>query len=203
MEDQDRQLIGAPAGGGQPKNSSAKYFDPAPAVSRCPARAAANMAKRRILADTDPRGAHGTHLARRGGAVHLAGADLPQRARRPRRTAATRYGALYVLRRRRTRAERVENLQAARQADPRRRCATNARTDAARVLDNCLERYGEVLEWKYLEEQASGRSPSGCAASFEATPIGSCNARVALRSRWRRALRIDAAWFGKVKSRGH
>ena len=64
------------------------------------------------------------------------------------------------------------------------------------VLDELPGRYGEVLEWKYLEEQSVEQIAKRLRASFEATQSTLQRARVALRSALA-ARGVDAAWFGK------
>jgi RNA polymerase sigma-70 factor, ECF subfamily len=91
--------------------------------------------------------------------------------------------------------ERVESVITDPRSDP---AAVPEADERARVLRELLDglpgRYGEVLEWKYLEEMSVEQIAKRLRGSFESTQSLLQRARVALRS----ALAergIDAAWF--------
>jgi RNA polymerase sigma-70 factor (ECF subfamily) len=91
--------------------------------------------------------------------------------------------------------ERVESVIADPRADPAAAPEAEERAQVLRaLLDGLPGRYGEVLEWKYLEEMSVEQIAKRLRASFESTQSLLQRARVALRS----ALAergIDAAWF--------
>jgi RNA polymerase sigma factor (sigma-70 family) len=91
--------------------------------------------------------------------------------------------------------ERVEGVIADPRADPAAAPEADERSRLLReVLDGLPGRYGEVLEWTYLEEMSVEQMAKRLRGSFESTQSLLQRARVALRS----ALMergIDAAWF--------
>jgi RNA polymerase sigma-70 factor (ECF subfamily) len=91
--------------------------------------------------------------------------------------------------------ERVEGEAADPRADPAAAPEVDERAQVLRaLLDGLPGRYGEVLEWKYLDEMSVEQIAKRLRASFESTQSLLQRARVALRS----ALAergIDAAWF--------
>jgi RNA polymerase sigma-70 factor (ECF subfamily) len=91
--------------------------------------------------------------------------------------------------------ERVEGEVADPRADPAAAPEVDERAQVLRaLLDGLPGRYGEVLEWKYLDEMSVEQIAKRLRASFESTQSLLQRARVALRS----ALAergIDAAWF--------
>jgi RNA polymerase sigma-70 factor (ECF subfamily) len=91
--------------------------------------------------------------------------------------------------------ERVEGVIADPRADPAAAPEADERSRLLReVLDGLPGRYGEVLEWKYLDEMSVEQIAKRLRGSFESTQSLLQRARVALRS----ALverGIDAAWF--------
>jgi RNA polymerase sigma-70 factor (ECF subfamily) len=91
--------------------------------------------------------------------------------------------------------ERVEGVVADPRADPATVPEVEERSQVLReLLDGLPGRYGEVLEWKYLEEMSVEQMAKRLRASFESTQSLLQRARVALRS----ALAergIDAGWF--------
>jgi len=91
--------------------------------------------------------------------------------------------------------DRVESVVTDPQSDPASVPESEERAQLLRaVLDGLPGRYGEVLEWKYLEEMSVEQIAKRLRASFESTQSLLQRARVALRS----ALAergIDAAWF--------
>jgi RNA polymerase sigma-70 factor (ECF subfamily) len=93
--------------------------------------------------------------------------------------------------------ERVEGVVADPMSDP---AALPEAEEKARVLREVLDglpgRYGEVLEWKYLEEMSVEQIAKRLRASFESTQSTLQRARVALRSALA-ARGIDAAWFAQ------
>jgi RNA polymerase sigma-70 factor (ECF subfamily) len=93
--------------------------------------------------------------------------------------------------------ERVEGVIADPRADPAAAPEADERSRLLReVLDGLPGRYGEVLEWKYLEEMSVEQMAKRLRGSFESTQSLLQRARVALRS----ALAergIDAAWFAE------
>lgn len=92
--------------------------------------------------------------------------------------------------------ERVEGVVADPRSDPAAAPETEERTQLLReVLDGLPGRYGEVLEWKYLDELSVEQIAKRLRSSFESTQSQLQRARVALRSALA-ARGIDAAWFG-------
>lgn len=94
--------------------------------------------------------------------------------------------------------ERVTDAVADPQADP---AAAPLAAEQSRVLREVLDalpgRYGEVLEWKYLEELGVEEIAARLRTSFESAQSLLQRARVALRSEL--ATRgIDASWFERA-----
>jgi len=93
--------------------------------------------------------------------------------------------------------ERVESVITDPRSDPAAAPEADERSRLLReVLDGLPGRYGEVLEWKYLEEMSVEQIAKRLRGSFESTQSLLQRARVALRS----ALAergIDAAWFAE------
>ena len=93
--------------------------------------------------------------------------------------------------------ERVENLVSDPRSDPAAAPEAEERAQLLReVLDGLPGRYGEVLEWKYLEEMSVEQIAKRLRASFESTQSLLQRARVALRSALA-ARGIDAGWFAQ------
>jgi RNA polymerase sigma-70 factor (ECF subfamily) len=93
--------------------------------------------------------------------------------------------------------ERVESVITDPRSDPAAAPEADERAQVLReLLDGLPGRYGEVLEWKYLEEMSVEQIAKRLRGSFESTQSLLQRARVALRS----ALAergIDAAWFAE------
>ncbi len=93
--------------------------------------------------------------------------------------------------------ERVESVVTDPRSDPAAAPEADERAQVLReLMDGLPGRYGEVLEWKYLEEMSVEQIAKRLRGSFESTQSLLQRARVALRS----ALAergIDAGWFGQ------
>ena len=199
MEDQDRQLVARLRGGDAAafREFFDEYFDRLHRFAMSRTRGKADMAEEAVQR-TLIRAVRGLHTWRGEAAlftwlVQICRNELADLGELQRRDAA-RYVSLDADERTR---ERVEGLQADPQADPAAALRDEERGRMLReVLDELPGRYGEVLEWKYLEEQSVEQIAKRLRASFEATQSTLQRARAALRAALA-ARGVDAAWFGK------
>lgn len=199
MEDQERQLVARLRGGDAAafRDFFDEYFDRLHRFAMSRTRGKADMAEEAVQR-TLIRAVRGLHTWRGEAAlftwlVQICRNELADIGELQRRDAA-RYVSLDADERTR---ERVEGLQADRQADPAAVLRDEERGRVLReVLDELPGRYGEVLEWKYLEEQSVEQIARRLRASLEATQSTLQRARVSLRSALA-ARGVDAAWFAK------
>ena len=199
MEDQERQLVARLRGGDAAafRDFFDEYFDRLHRFAMSRTRGKADMAEEAVQR-TLIRAVRGLHTWRGEAAlftwlVQICRNELADIGELQRRDAA-RYVSLDADERTR---ERVEGLQADRQADPAAVLRDEERGRVLReVLDELPGRYGEVLEWKYLEEQSVEQIARRLRASLEATQSTLQCARVSLRSALA-ARGVDAAWFAK------
>ena len=199
MEDQERQLVARLRGGDAAafRDFFDEYFDRLHRFAMSRTRGKADMAEEAVQR-TLIRAVRGLHTWRGEAAlftwlVQICRNELADIGELQRRDAA-RYVSLDADERTR---ERVEGLQADRQADPAAVLRDEERGRVLReVLDELPGRYGEVLEWKYLEEQSVEQIARRLRASLQATQSTLQRARVSLRSALA-ARGVDAAWFAK------
>jgi RNA polymerase sigma-70 factor, ECF subfamily len=197
MEDQDRQLVGRLKAGDESgfQEFFDEYFDRLYRFAMSRTRGNADMAEEAVQR-TLIRALRGLEGFRGESALFTwlvqicrnELADLGQLARRD-ASRTVSFDADERLR------ERVESVVTDPRSDPAAAPEADERAQLLReVLDGLPGRYGEVLEWKYLEEMSVEQIAQRLRASFESTQSLLQRARVALRS----ALAergIDAAWF--------